>query len=152
AARPAQRPGAARRAVRRRARPRARAFLPRAHAGRHGAGVLGNRRAGTRRITGRRAGSRARRSSRRRHGARRMIAPDARVLVIAVARIGDTLLATPLLRALKAALPTGRLEVRAHPRRLDVLRHLPFIDRLSGLGKWAAWLGTARLGTLLPGR
>jgi len=81
-----------------------------------------------------------------------MIAPDARVLVIAVARIGDTLLATPLLRALKAALPTGRLEVRAHPRRLDVLRHLPFIDRLSGLGKWAAWLGTARLGTLLPGR
>ena len=69
-----------------------------------------------------------------------MIAPDARVLVITVARIGDTLLATPLLRALKQATPRGRLEVMTHPKRQDVLRHLPFIDRLSAISKRTAWL------------
>ncbi len=69
-----------------------------------------------------------------------MIAPDARVLVITVARIGDTLLATPLLRALKQATPRGRLEVMTHPKRQDVLRHLPFIDRLSAISKGTAWL------------
>ena len=69
-----------------------------------------------------------------------MIAPDARVLVITVARIGDTLLATPLLRALKQATPRGRLDVMTHPKRQDVLRHLPFIDRLSAISKGTAWL------------
>lgn len=69
-----------------------------------------------------------------------MIAPDARVLVITVARIGDTLLATPLLRALRQAAPRGRLEVMTHPKRRDVLRHLPFIDRLSAISKGTAWL------------
>lgn len=69
-----------------------------------------------------------------------MIAPDAHVLVITVARIGDTLLATPLLRALKQATPRGRLEVMTHPKRQDVLRNLPFIDRLSAVSKGTAWL------------
>jgi len=68
------------------------------------------------------------------------LSPDARVLVIAVARIGDTLLATPMLRALKQASPRGYLEVMTHPKRLDVLRHLPFIDRLASISKGSAWL------------
>jgi heptosyltransferase-3 len=68
------------------------------------------------------------------------LSPDARVLVIAVARIGDTLLATPMLRALKQASPRGYLEVMTHPKRLDVLRHLPFIDRLTSISKGSAWL------------
>jgi heptosyltransferase-3 len=58
-------------------------------------------------------------------------APDAHLLVIIVARIGDTLLVTPMLRALKEACPQGTLTVLAHPKRLDVLRNLPFIDHLS---------------------
>ncbi len=74
-----------------------------------------------------------------------MTRPDAQVLVIIVARIGDTLLATPVLRALKAAIPQGRLSVLAHPKRLEALKHLPFIDALEGITKTTAqtrgWIG-----------
>jgi heptosyltransferase-3 len=77
-----------------------------------------------------------------------VIRPDANLLVIIVARIGDTLLATPALRALKAAIPRGRLTVLAHPKRLEVLQHLPFIDVLEGITKTAAqakgWIGKRR--------
>lgn len=77
-----------------------------------------------------------------------MIRPDADVLVIIVARIGDTLLATPALRALKAAIPQGRLTVLAHPKRLEVLQHLSFIDVLEGITKTSApargWIGKNR--------
>ena len=77
-----------------------------------------------------------------------MIRPDADVLVIIVARIGDTLLATPALRALKAAIPQGRLTVLAHPKRLELLRHLSFIDVLEGITKTSApargWIGKNR--------
>jgi len=60
-------------------------------------------------------------------------AADADLLAIVVARIGDTLLVTPALRALKEACPRGRLTVLAHPKRLAVLEHLPFIDRLGAI-------------------
>ena len=66
------------------------------------------------------------------------LARDARLLVIAVARIGDTLLATPAMRALKAAAPDRRLTVLAHPKRTEVLEHLPFIDRLGPIDKLRA--------------
>lgn len=72
--------------------------------------------------------------------------PDARVLAIILARIGDTLLATPALRALKQAVPRGELVVCAHPERLSVLEGLPFIDRLQPFSK-----GRARLGGWLGG-
>ena len=65
---------------------------------------------------------------------------DARILVVIVARIGDTLLATPILRALKAALPACRVTVWAHPKRLEALRHLPLIDQLRGVTKGSAFL------------
>ena len=65
---------------------------------------------------------------------------DARILVVIVARIGDTLLATPILRALKAALPACRLTVWAHPKRLDALQHLSLIDHLRGVTKGSAFL------------
>ncbi|HEX8964502.1 MAG TPA: glycosyltransferase family 9 protein [Rhodocyclaceae bacterium] len=68
--------------------------------------------------------------------------PDARILAIAVARIGDTLLVTPALAALKALAPAGRLTCLAHPKRLEILQHLPFIDRLGPITKQRApWLG-----------
>ena len=74
-----------------------------------------------------------------------MILPGAKVLVIIVARIGDTLLATPILRALKCATPQGRLTVLAHPKRLEALQHLPFIDAQDGITKNTAqtrgWIG-----------
>jgi len=77
-----------------------------------------------------------------------VINADARVLVIIVARIGDTLLVTPALRALKAAIPQGRLTVLAHPKRMEVLQYLPFIDALEGITKTSAqtrgWIGKNR--------
>jgi heptosyltransferase-3 len=63
---------------------------------------------------------------------------DAALLVVIVARIGDTLLVTPTLRALKQACPRGRLTVLAHPKRLAVLEHLPFLDRLGSIAPRAA--------------
>lgn len=65
---------------------------------------------------------------------------DARILVVIVARIGDTLLATPILRALKTALPACRLTVWAHPKRLEALQHLSLIDHLRGVTKGSAFL------------
>ena len=74
-----------------------------------------------------------------------MIRPDAQALAIIVARIGDTLLVTPALRALKSALPQGRLSVLANPKRLEALQHLSFIDALDGITKTRAqtrgWIG-----------
>jgi ADP-heptose:LPS heptosyltransferase len=70
------------------------------------------------------------------------LSPDARILAICVARIGDTLLVTPALRALRAAAPRGSLTVLAHPKRRALLEHLPFIDHLSSIDKHSAsWRG-----------
>lgn len=72
----------------------------------------------------------------------------ASLLAIAVARIGDTVLATPALRALKAASAGAHLTVLAHPKRAEVLEHLPFIDTLGVIDKgrafWKGRLGPAR--------
>jgi heptosyltransferase III len=67
------------------------------------------------------------------------IAPDARVALICVARIGDTLLSTPVLRAIKDACPNGELTCLAHPKRLEILQGLSCIDRLAGITKKTAW-------------
>jgi heptosyltransferase-3 len=78
------------------------------------------------------------------HASMDSLPPDARLLAICVARIGDTLLATPALRALRAAVPRGSLTVLAHPKRRVLLQHLPFIDRLGSIEKhqasWRGWL------------
>jgi heptosyltransferase-3 len=69
----------------------------------------------------------------------------ASVLVINVSRIGDTLLATPALRAIAAAWPQARLTVLGHPKRIEILEHLPFIAETGAITKdRAAWRG--RLG------
>jgi len=65
--------------------------------------------------------------------------PAARILAIQVARIGDTLLVTPALRALKDACPQGRLAVLAHPKRHELLQGLPFIDELGAITAKTAW-------------
>ena len=62
-----------------------------------------------------------------------MLDPAAKILVIHVARIGDTLLITPALRALKAACPQGRLDCLLHPARRALLENLPFIDELGAI-------------------
>jgi heptosyltransferase III len=67
------------------------------------------------------------------------LAPDARVLVIHVARIGDTLLVTPGLRALKRHLRSGQLDVLAHPGRRDLFAGLSYVDELGAITAKRAW-------------
>lgn len=68
-----------------------------------------------------------------------------RILVINVSRIGDTLLATPAIRAIAAAHPEADITCLGHPKRVEVLAHLPFIRRIGAITKSRApWMG--RLG------
>jgi heptosyltransferase III len=75
----------------------------------------------------------------------RPIAPDEaaraeRVLAINVTRIGDTLLATPALRALAAFFPNARITALGHPKRVEVLEHLPFLSKVGKIDKRRALL------------
>lgn len=67
-----------------------------------------------------------------------------RILVLIVARIGDTLLVTPALRALKQAGANVHLTCMAHPQRREVLVASPWIDVLDCItpqaARWRGWL------------
>jgi heptosyltransferase-3 len=63
-----------------------------------------------------------------------------RILVIHVSRIGDTLLATPALRALARAWPQAELDFLGHPKRVEVIRHLPFVASAEPVTKHRARL------------
>jgi len=60
------------------------------------------------------------------------------ILVINVSRIGDTLLATPALRAIAKAWPQAAIDVLGHPNRVEVLRALPFLRRVDSISKTSA--------------
>ena len=66
------------------------------------------------------------------------VAPPRRILVIHVTRIGDTLLTTPVLRALAAAWPDAEITFAGHRKRIEVMEHLPFIHRLRNISKHLA--------------
>ena len=63
-----------------------------------------------------------------------------RVLIINVTRIGDTLLATPAIRAIAKFFPNAALTVLGHPKRVEVLENIPTIQRTGGIDKRAALL------------
>ena len=58
-----------------------------------------------------------------------------RVLVINVTRIGDTLLATPALRAIARFFPNAGITCLGHPKRVEVIRHLPYLRKVGGITK-----------------
>jgi len=58
-----------------------------------------------------------------------------KILLIIVSRIGDTLFVTPSMRAIKQKYPDSELTVLGHPKRYQVLEHLPFIDKLGSITK-----------------
>ena len=65
-----------------------------------------------------------------------------RILYINVSRIGDTLLVTPAVRAVAAAYPEAEITLLGHPKRAEILRHLPFAAQVSTISKYRApWLG-----------
>lgn len=65
------------------------------------------------------------------------------ILVINVSRIGDTLLATPALRALATAWPQARITALAHPKRVEILENL--LVETGSVTKhrapWKGWFG-----------
>ncbi|MGB5080848.1 MAG: glycosyltransferase family 9 protein [Burkholderiales bacterium] len=66
-------------------------------------------------------------------------------LFINVSRIGDTLFATPAMRAVAGAYPGSRIAVLGHPKRTEILRGLPFAAEVGSITKRSApWRG--RLG------
>src|SRR5258708_19172159 len=66
-------------------------------------------------------------------------------LFINVSRIGDTLFATPAMRAVENAYPGCRMVVLGHPKRFDILRGLPFVKDAGSITKrralWRGWFG-----------
>ena len=63
-----------------------------------------------------------------------------RVLLINVTRIGDTLLATPAIRAIAKFFPNASLTVLGHPKRVKVLENIAYIQRTGGIDKRTALL------------
>ena len=63
-----------------------------------------------------------------------------RVLIINVTRIGDTLLATPAIRAIAKFFPNAQLTVLGHPKRVEVLENIAYIHRVGGIDKRGALL------------
>ena len=61
------------------------------------------------------------------------------ILLINVARIGDTLLITPILKAIKQTYPNNRLGCLVHPRRMALLQGLDFIDQLGSITPKNQW-------------
>lgn len=76
------------------------------------------------------------------------MAPVRSILVINVARIGDTLLVTPALRALAAKWPGAAITFLGHPKRVEVVRHLPFLAATGPISKhrarWSGWFSRRR--------
>lgn len=68
--------------------------------------------------------------------------PPHRILFINVSRIGDTLLATPSIRAIATALPDAEITLLGHPKRYQILENLPFVAHLGKITKYSAcWRG-----------
>jgi heptosyltransferase-3 len=61
-----------------------------------------------------------------------------RVLLVNVSRIGDTLLATPALRALAAHWPAAAVDFLGHPKRFEIIEHLPFVATAGPITKHRA--------------
>ncbi|HEX4859238.1 MAG TPA: glycosyltransferase family 9 protein [Usitatibacteraceae bacterium] len=71
-----------------------------------------------------------------------------KVLLINVTRIGDTVLATPAIRAIAAHFPNARLTCLGHADRIEVLQNLPYVAKTGAITKRSAplrgWMDTLR--------
>lgn len=62
------------------------------------------------------------------------------ILFIIVSRIGDTLFATPSIRAIAQAFPHAKIDVLGHPKRFEILKNLPFVNSARSITKnTASW-------------
>ncbi|MDZ7361311.1 MAG: lipopolysaccharide heptosyltransferase II [candidate division KSB1 bacterium] len=72
-----------------------------------------------------------------------------KILIIRLSSIGDILLATPLLRALRKKFPAARLDFVVKTEFAEVLRHHPAIDKLYELDSNGGWPALKALGRRL---
>lgn len=71
-----------------------------------------------------------------------MSEPTPSFLFINVARIGDTLFVTPAMQAVVTAYPGCQITALAHPKRAEVLQHLPLVAQVGSITKKTApWRG-----------
>lgn len=61
-----------------------------------------------------------------------------KILIIVVSRIGDTLLTTPAIRAVRESFPEHEITLLAHPKRVAVLENNQHIDKLGTITKHTA--------------
>ncbi|MBD2804195.1 glycosyltransferase family 9 protein [Xenorhabdus sp. ZM] len=65
------------------------------------------------------------------------------ILIINIARFGDTLLVTPVIRALKEKWPDANIDVLAHKKTKEILENIDSINQLKafskGKAKWSGW-------------
>ena len=80
---------------------------------------------------------------------RHAFAAGSRVLVIRWNAIGDLLLATPVLRALKESIPGCRITLLAGTRNADVARRLPDVDDVEVFDVYDLFAGVRRIGEQL---
>lgn len=78
------------------------------------------------------------------------------ILVCHVARIGDTVLTSPSIRLLSEHFPYAQIDFLGHPKRYQVLMHLPYLRRVGAISKrsapfkgWWSWLA-AQFGKAKP--
>lgn len=62
------------------------------------------------------------------------------ILIIVVSRIGDTLLTTPAIRAIRESYPHHEITLLAHPKRAEVFAHNPDLNRIGTITKRNAFL------------
>ena len=74
------------------------------------------------------------------------IKPDAKILIIQLRRIGDVLLTTPVIRALREKYPTSRLDFLVEKPGAEILAGNPYINTLLVYDKRAhfTWIGKIR--------
>ncbi|MDX7992027.1 glycosyltransferase family 9 protein [Xenorhabdus littoralis] len=65
------------------------------------------------------------------------------ILIINISRFGDTLLITPVIRALKAKWPEANIDILVHKRTKEILENIDSINKLKvfskGKAKWCGW-------------
>lgn len=84
-------------------------------------------------------------------GSQAQPSPDSlRILVVRMGAIGDTLMTTPAVRALRRSFPCSYLGFLCSQPAYDVLKHNPYLDRVVPLAHWRLpqWLSAAKRGAL----
>ncbi|MEQ1975681.1 MULTISPECIES: glycosyltransferase family 9 protein [unclassified Xenorhabdus] len=65
------------------------------------------------------------------------------ILIINIARFGDTLLITPVIRALKEKWPEANIDIFVHKKTKEILENIDLINKLKdfskGKAKWCGW-------------